>query len=190
VGSHTGIKGHAEAIDIFNAAELTDTTFLMIGNSYWNGCGKICGCRSFFLNRRPVWRRAGKRLIVSALERSETVAAYREADLFLLPSNIECSPIVLFECLASRTPFLTTDVGNAAEIIRWSSAGQLLPTEITLDGFSKAKVKESAALLETLCRDPGLQERMKSSGFIAWQQRFTWEKISAQYESLYRQLIG
>jgi L-malate glycosyltransferase len=50
----------------------------------------------------------------------ETVAAYQAADLFLFPSDIERSPVVLFEAMASRTPFLTTAVGNAEEIFGWS----------------------------------------------------------------------
>jgi len=190
VGSHTGLKGHAEAMAIFDAARLTDTTLLLIGNSYWNGCGKICGCKSLFLNRRRQWRQSGKRLIVSALTRSETVAAYREADLFLFPSRIECSPIVLFECMASRTPFLTTEVGNAAEIIRWSCGGMLLPTEVSRDGYSKARVPESVALLELVCADDPLRREMADAGFAAWRQRFTWEKITRQYERLYAELVG
>lgn len=190
VGSHTGLKGHGEALAIFDAARLTDTTFLMIGNSYWNGCGKICGCKSLLLNRRRQWRQSGKRLIVMPLTRSETVAAYREADLFLFPSQIECSPIVLFECMASRTPFLTTDVGNAAEIIRWSGGGMLLPTEVTRNGFSKARVPESVPLLERLCENDALRQELAGSGFAAWQQRFTWEKITQQYERLYAELAG
>jgi glycosyltransferase involved in cell wall biosynthesis len=55
--------------------------------------------------------------MITSLSRIETLAAYHQADLFLFPSNIECSPLVLFESIASKTPFLTTDVGNAKEII-------------------------------------------------------------------------
>ncbi|MBU5636456.1 glycosyltransferase family 4 protein [Geomonas sp. Red69] len=190
VGSHTGLKGHAEAIEIFNRARLTDTTFLMIGNSYWNGCGKTCALKSALYNRRPAWKKSGKKLLVVSLDRESTVAAYLAADLFLFPSRVECSPIVLYECLASRTPFLTSDAGNAAEIIRWSGAGVLLPTDVSPSGFSRTRVAASAELLEATANDPPLLERMAACGYSAWQERFTWEKIALQYERLYRDLTG
>ena len=65
----------------------------------------------------------------------ETIAAYK-AGYVLFSSNIECSPLVLFECMASKPLFLTTDVGNSAEIVKWSHAGLLLPTVKDANGFS------------------------------------------------------
>lgn len=44
--------------------------------------------------------------------------------------------------------------------------------------------------LESLHADPLLRESLKVSGYQAWQERFTWEKIAAQYERLYRGLVG
>ncbi len=126
VGSHTGKKGHNEAIKIFTGAKIKNATFLIIGNGS-NGCVKKCEFKKI-LNFLPSYAINNKKLIVKSLNREETVAAYKEADLFLFPSSIECSPIVLFECMASKTPFLTTDVGNAKEIIEWSGGGILLPT--------------------------------------------------------------
>src|SRR3989338_1633061 len=40
VGSHTGAKGHREAIEIFEKAKIINTTFLLIGNSFGGGCTK------------------------------------------------------------------------------------------------------------------------------------------------------
>lgn len=190
VGSHTGLKGHGAAIAIFNRARLRDTTFLMLGNSYWNGCGKLCALKSLVLNRRPAWKKVGKRLLVASLQRRETVAAYLAADLFLFPSAIECSPIVLFECLASRTPFLSSSAGNAAEIIAWSGGGLLLPTDLTAQGYSRVRVAESAKLLERVWEDRELRLKMAQDGYSSWRQRFTWERIAAQYEAMYLELSG
>lgn len=127
VGSHTGVKGHEEAIEIFSRANIKNATFLLIGNDP-GGCTNSCIKRGHEMNGCPSYRRSDKKLIIANLSREETVAAYKSAELFLFTSNIECSPIVLFECMASRTPFLTTDVGNSAEIIEWSKSGILLPT--------------------------------------------------------------
>jgi glycosyltransferase involved in cell wall biosynthesis len=126
---------------------------------------------------------------MAMLPRPETVAAYKAADLFLFPSNVECSPLVLFECMASRTPFLSTDVGNAAEIIEWSGGGNLLPTLKDPTGHSYARVAESAALLEAIYQAMDQRRNMAESGFKAWQQRFNWEVITEKYENLYASLV-
>ncbi|WP_129126147.1 glycosyltransferase family 4 protein [Geomonas oryzae] len=190
VGSHTGVKGHAEAIRIFDRARIANATFLLVGNEAGIGCARACRMRERLLGLKEHFAKKGKRLMVKPLDRAETVAAYQQADLFLFPSNIECSPIVLFECMASKTPFLTTDVGNAAEILSWSGGGALLPTRINRAGFSKAKVADSSLLLEMLYRDKQARLRMAESGHAAWRERFTWEKIALDYEALYHEVAG
>ncbi|HHT9147078.1 MAG TPA: glycosyltransferase, partial [Candidatus Wunengus sp. YC61] len=114
--------------------------------------------------------------------------AYKQADLFLFPSKIECSPIVLFEAMASKTPFLTTDVGNAQEIIKWSGSGMILPTSKDKYGYSLAETDKSAALLEKIYNNPIKLKTMAENGYKAWKKRFTWSKIARQYEQIYKRL--
>jgi glycosyltransferase involved in cell wall biosynthesis len=130
-----------------------------------------------------------KRIYIRELPRFETVKAYHAADLFLFPSNIECSPIVLFECMASKTPFLVTDVGNSKEIIEWSGGGELLPTAATANGFCEALINESAIALERCYRHKELRDKKAAAGFLSWQNRFTWEKITKDYEEMYFKII-
>ena len=215
VGTHTGQKGHEETLEIFRRADIRDATLLIIGNESPGGCGSLCQARAEQLNNSTRFHADGKRIVVTQLSRPETVSAYHAADLFLFPSNIECSPIVLFECMASRTPFLVTDVGNSAEIIAWSGgAGVLLPSEtphyLPVDGslweragkklrswlagpenFAcvHANIAESVSLLESLRHDPDRLNKMAQAGFLAWQKRFTWESIAGEYETLYRNLV-
>ena len=189
VGSHTGVKGHAEAIRIFSKARIRKATFLIVANSFWRGCTNACKLKELAYN---VWfglSSGEKRLIITSLSRPETVAAYKAADMFLFSSNIECSPLVLFECMASKTPFLTTDVGNSAEIVEWSKAGMLLPTTKDAKGFSAADVGGSAQMVEDVYGDGISRERMRESGFKVWQERFTWGKITREYEALYHKLL-
>jgi glycosyltransferase involved in cell wall biosynthesis len=190
VGSHTGVKGHVEAIKMFKKANIKNATFLIVGNSFGGGCSRSCEFQNLFTRFSSQVRANGKRLIVTTLNRPETVAAYQQADMFLFPSNIECSPLVLFECLASKTPFLTTDVGNAAEILAWSSAGRLLPTTKTPDGSSHANVDASIKMLEEFYEDKKSRLQMAECGYAAWQERFTWEGIARQYEQLYLSVMG
>jgi glycosyltransferase involved in cell wall biosynthesis len=210
VGSHTGEKGHAEAIKIFSKAKIKYATLLIIANDHGLGCSKLCrlkarlfrfipsqwfvygikGLMTSLFSLRIVpeqWSRK-KKLIVTSLRRDETIASYLTADLFLFPSNIECSPLVLFECLASKTPFLTSSAGNSAEIVSWSNGGLVLPTDLDMHGYCRVDIGKSTKMLEELYADLPLRQKMGNAGFRAWQRRFTWEKIARDYEQLYKSL--
>ncbi|HJV64634.1 MAG TPA: glycosyltransferase family 4 protein [Geomonas sp.] len=189
VGSHTGLKGHAEAIRIFDKARIKNATLLIAANDFGKGCGTSCKLKRLLFNAWPRRLSDGKKIVVTPLPRRETVAAYHAADLFLFPSNIECSPLVLFECMASKTPFLSTEVGNASEIVAWSGGGSLLPTVKGAKGRVRAELAGSTAMLEKLYLDDACRKSMAEAGFSAWQQRFTWSAIAAEYEKLYRELL-
>lgn len=216
VGSHTGDKGHREALEIFRRARILYAVFLIVGNET-GGCYAECRATATDQNATREFLSAAKRVIVRSLSREETVAAFQSADLFLFPSNVECSPLVLFEAAASGTPFLSTDVGNAAEIVEWTSCGRILPTEkggerekgelllrirrfaakilpslpsTIPPGHSRARIAESAVLLEKMHGAPEERRRMGEAGRRAWRDRFTWERIAARYETLYSSLSG
>jgi glycosyltransferase involved in cell wall biosynthesis len=189
VGSHTGMKGHIEAMKIFDHAKIQYATFLIVGNHFGGGCTLACKRAEEIYPGFPQGNRDHKQLLVRELSREETVAAYKAADLFLFPSRVECSPIVLFECMAAKTPFLTTDVGNSAEIIQWSGAGRLLPTIKDARGFSHADIVGSAHVLEEVVIQEQEREGMKVAGHKAWLARFTWGKIAKEYEALYGTLL-
>jgi len=220
VGSHTGGKGHTEAIEIFRRAKIKNATLLIAGNYFpsWETlhldrlrkvkrqiarevfsiafklfghvrCPEHCHKAASFFNSSRARASDGKSLLIHSLERDEVLAAYRTADLFLFPSNIECSPLVLFECMASKTPYLTTDVGNAREIIEWSGSGLMLPTKRVRNGNSKAEIRGAVRMLEDLCGDISARQEMAERGYQAWKDRFTWEKLTLDYEALYESLI-
>lgn len=133
---------------------------------------------------------SAKKVILTEADRATTVAAYKQADLFLFPSTIECSPIVLFEAAAAGTPFLTTDVGNANEIITWTRGGMLLPTHKNSEGLSYAEIRGSAQQLTKLYEDKALREQLGKAGKQNWQEKFTWARIATQYEEMYQKLSG
>lgn len=188
VGSHTGFKGHKEAIQIFKTSKVSAATLLILGNKVKNGCIKSCLLSQNLSKLNLKMRLDQKQIRVANLTRKETVAAFMQANLFLFPSNIECSPVVLFEAAASRTPFLTTDVGNAAEICSWLGTGEVLPTTTLTDGRVKANVLPSAAMLTALLRDADKQEDMKVRGYTSWKKGYTWEKITSSYLKLYESI--
>lgn len=195
VGNHTGYKGHAEAIRIFKRANVPCSTLLIIaGNVAGRVLGPLCNINcsiNAWLNRYGLQRiiKNKKIIVKNNVSRDFIIAAYKSADLFLFPSRIDCSPVVLFECLASGTPFLSTDVGNSREIIEWTHAGELLPTHFGKDGFCKADIPGSAEKLEQLYSDHNKLKIYSDNGYRAYRERFTWEKVARMHEEAYRNIL-
>jgi glycosyltransferase involved in cell wall biosynthesis len=98
---------------------------------------------------------------------------------------VEYSPLVLFEALASRTPFVTTACGNAAEIAAWSGGGVVVESYDQGSGLVNAKPNLMARSIENLINNPGERQRMADAGYKAWSERFTWDQIVEQYERVY-----
>lgn len=190
VGSYTGWKGHREAVEIFLKANIKKATLLMIGNNY------EYFSRQYIKFPKLAWLKfrktlfGNKRIIFNYLSRAQTVAAYKQANLFLFPSNIECSPIVLFECAAAGLPFLSTDVGNSAEIATWTGGGEILATDKDENGFSHVKITEAIKQLNALYENKQLREQMSQTAHKNWEEKYSWEKIALSYEALYKQLVA
>jgi L-malate glycosyltransferase len=189
VGSFTGWKGHPEAVEIFLRSKLRKATLLMIGNNHEAFQSQLMKRPLLALRLALSKLFSQKRVIYTYVDRAYTVDAYRESDLFLFPSNIECSPIVLFECAAARVPFLSTDVGNAVEISGWTGGGRIIPTKKDPEGFSHAVIADGIRMLNELYEDSDTRARMTERAFTAWKKSFSWEVIARRYESLYEELL-
>lgn len=189
VGSFTGWKGQLEAAQIFLKAGLPNSALLLIGNNPENFKVPFRRNPLLFLKLKMKIG-GGSRIIGRSASREFTVDAYKQADVFLFPSNIECSPIVLFECAAARLPFLSSQSGNAAEIAGWTGGGLILPTHIDEAGFSHVEVDSSAKMLRELYHDQQKRINMGDAAFKQWREKYSWEKITVQYEDLYRNLLN
>ncbi len=190
VGNYTGRKGHKEAIEIFLRSKIKNGVMLMIGENtdYFKkrSIFKYFGTGLLWLSKMF----SSKKILMPAVNRAQTVAAYKEADLFLFPSQIECSPIVLFEAMAASTPFLVTDVGNSMEIVKWSQGGKVLPTRIDEERNSNPEIKGSVEMLDHLYANAAERKKLAEQGHKSWKERFTWDKIAHQYETLYKELLN
>lgn len=189
VGSYTGRKGHREAVELFLRSTLKKATLLMIGNDYgffYRQYIKHPSLLFLFLKNKLF---GSKRIIFNSFPRDFTVAAYKQADVFLFPSNIECSPIVLFECGAAKLPFISTDVGNTVEIKQWTEGGIIARTTKDEEGFSHIDIDAGAKLLADLVADVGKRKALGAAGFKNWEAKFSWEKIALYYETMYLNLL-
>ncbi len=191
VGSHSAHKGHAEAAEILDASGIGDAALVVVGNRVavgGRGCSWDCAWRAWSWPWRPSWRRRRLRLINTTLDRAQTLAAFRQADVFLFPSNVECSPLVLFEAAAAGLPFLASAAGNAREIADWTGGGEVMDTAFDARGMARVSIADGAARLRALRDAPARRAAMGRAGRAAWRERFTWERIAGEYEKLYLEL--
>lgn len=131
-----------------------------------------------------------KKVLVTNFPRQELVQAYMASDLFVFASNIEYSPLVLFESAAAGIPFLSVNVGNAEEIARWTQSGAICPSEKDGKGYTRVSPEILAEkMAEMMCNLPRLKE-MGDKGKRNWSERFTWQKITVQYENIFEKLQG
>jgi L-malate glycosyltransferase len=185
VANYTGGKGQDQLIEIIERADIGPTTVVLVGKN--------------FLDPRPVEEvlakpiarlssrsGGGKTAICTELARSEVVEAFFAADLFLFPSLIECSPLVLFETAAAGTPFIATDVGNSREIAEWTGAGLIAPGSVDEAGFTFVDVPKAARMVEELFHDRDRRRAMGAHGRKTVLERYTWDRIVDQYEAVYR----
>ncbi len=98
------------------------------------------------------------------------------ADVGCLVSEFEGLPVFLLECLQAGRPFVATDVGDIARVLRPSGAGRVAGQPGDLDGLERA-------LLELL--DPALRRAAGAAASQAGEQ-FGVEACADRYAALFR----
>ena len=188
VSNHTGMKGHHEAIQAFWQANIKNAMLMFVGDvNEYGGCYRDCKRSSWVQNN--VYNRLSnknKRIVVTHISRKETLAAYQAADMFLFLSNLECSPLVLFEAAAAGNPFITSGCGNAAEIARWTGAGIVTKSRQEKDGRTTIDISAAAQAIEKLFGSEKMRIKMGKNGRKAWEKRYTWEILAKQYLKVYK----
>lgn len=187
VGSHTRLKGHRLSIETLRRLKTKRAALVIIGNVLsGKNCFEDCRVRA----QRANWAGLGlKRVYLLNPPRPDVVAAYHAADLFLFASNVEYSPIVLFESLAAHTPFISLACGNAAEIAEWTGGGLIAPTHEIKEGVVEGDSESLAKLVDELLNNPEKRFALAEAGHRAWQSHYTWETITLEYEQLYEHLL-
>ncbi len=97
------------------------------------------------------------------LERIEGL--YRNADIFLLPTQAECSAVAFCEAAAYGLPVITTDTGGTSTIVADDVTGALLPLESGPEQF--------AAKIDALWHDPNLGS-MRAKARQRYDEMLNW----------------
>lgn len=166
VSNHYFDKGHRMVLDAFKRVNSEDCTLVIIGERPsrhgWYSCYPFCALSA--LRDRRI-------RILQKISREDVVNAYLEADLFLFGSKIECAPLVMYEAFASKTPFVTTNVGN---VMDHNKMVKIIST-----------AREMSHELEQFIVDPTALNTRGERAFWEFMGHHTWERLSEQYEKLY-----
>ena len=108
------------------------------------------------------------------VERNTLVAAYQQADVFVMPSQREAAPLVLLEAMAARLPWVTFEAGNVAEL----RGGIIVRNE-----------NEMQEAVESLRNDPILRNKLGKEGLQQVEKQHDWNCIIEQYIEVYEKLM-
>ncbi|MDQ8021340.1 MAG: glycosyltransferase family 4 protein [Moraxellaceae bacterium] len=135
--------------------------------------------------------RFGKKKILKVdLPRDQLVQAFLQSDLFVFASNIEYSPLVLFEACAAGLPFLSVPAGNAREIAEWTGGGRICEAPVDELGYCRVAPAALAHSIESLIADPATLATFSRQGQAAARQRFNWATLAREYEQLFLSLAS
>jgi glycosyltransferase involved in cell wall biosynthesis len=139
---------------------------------------------------RKIERLKDRNVICCNLDRKDLIQAFLAADLFVFASNIEYSPLVLYEACAAGLPFLSISVGNAHEISTWTSGGEVIPVEASQDGMVRVSSDVLASNIERLLGDPERLLEIGQAGRQSWRLRFNWGVLAMEYQQLFHRLCA
>lgn len=194
VGSRLAAKGHWEVIRAFRQARLVRPATLVINaNSPGNRFVELLKRQIKHLSkgRWPlIWlawlqglQTSSKRVMIVDLQRSDVVNLYKSANLFILASHVEYSPLVLFEACAAGTPFLASSAGNSSEIALWTGGGRVIPRHKETSAVLSISVLANE--MEDMLSD---SKKLRAMGQAArtsiWDKGFTWDQIVQEYRRL------
>src|SRR5690606_4083833 len=106
------------------------------------------------------------------LRGEELARAYRESDVFLLPSLSESFSMALLEGMASGLPVVATRIGGIPELVEDGVNGLLVPAHAP-DRLADA--------LDTLSASPELRARFGRNNRRKIETRYGWSTIARLY---------
>lgn len=103
------------------------------------------------------------------------------ADVFLLPSTVESFGLVALEAMACGVPVVGYDGGGLPEVVRSGVDGYLAPL-----GDLERMIEMTLDLLQ----NHDLRQRMGAEGRRRATETFTVDRVTDEYEALYRRVLG
>ncbi|HTT26529.1 MAG TPA: glycosyltransferase family 4 protein [Thermoplasmata archaeon] len=176
VGRLASNKGLVALVEGFArlAAHDPSATLVLIGADDGMGPALDARARSHGLGGRV--RRIG-----FVTDERRLAAAFREARVFVLPSEYEAFGLVLLEAMAQGTPVIASRVGGIPEFVPDGTAGRLITPE---------SVPEIADRLLELWDDEATRARLGAYGRDRVVPQFDWDRVTDRLEAVYREVTA
>jgi glycosyltransferase involved in cell wall biosynthesis len=116
---------------------------------------------------------------VSTINEEETAQAFADADLYLLPSLFEGTPLTLLEAMMSGLPIITTATCGMRDTIENERNGLLVPVR-SPDSINRA--------CERLMENEELRARLGQAAQAEAMNKYTWERVAAPIQNVYERL--
>lgn len=110
---------------------------------------------------------------------AENAAAYAAADVFLLPSLFEGTPLTLIEAMMSGLPIVTTATCGMKDVIRHGANGLLVPIR---------SPEAVVAALEQLLADAAGRARLGRAARVEALEQYTWDRVAEPVREVYERL--
>lgn len=108
-------------------------------------------------------------------------AVFSGADIFLLPSLFEGTPLTLTQAMMSGLPIVTTATCGMKDVISDRDTGLLIPIR---------RPDAIVSAVETLIADRALRERLGRAAQTAALANYTWDRVAQPIEHAYLRVRG
>lgn len=118
-------------------------------------------------------------ICVKAKTDEDTAACFARADIFILPSLFEGTPLTLLEAMMSGLPIVTTNTCGMKDVIQHDRNGLLIP-------IRSPQALEAA--VERLMQDAALRARVGLEAQAEALKKYTWEQVASPIGAVYQKL--
>jgi glycosyltransferase involved in cell wall biosynthesis len=123
----------------------------------------------YFRRVQEAASRDGRVLLIPGLPPDQVSSALEEADIVLLPSLGEVSPLVILEAMSHAKPWVATPECGAAV----GHAGGLI-----------AELEDFPSILGTLLGNKRIREALGEAGRLHWRACHSWEVVGRAWDEL------
>lgn len=114
------------------------------------------------------------------LSQEDLVSAYKAADVFALPSELEAFGIVLVEAMACGIPIVASNYGGIRHVARNGVTGLL---------FRLGDAKQLAEKIILLLSDKNIRLKLGERGRMVARQLYSIKRVTDQYELLFQNVV-
>jgi glycosyltransferase involved in cell wall biosynthesis len=115
--------------------------------------------------------------VLTARDDRETAAVMAAADMFVLPSLFEGTPLTLIEAMWSGLPVISTATAGMKDVVRHGVDGWLVPPDDP-DAFANA--------IDRLSRNADVCRTLGVAAHRSAAEHYTWSRTADSFESAYR----